>query len=82
MDSQVDLHTKSALYMGIELGSKGWKLAMSAGDKIREVNVTYGDEDGLHRQIARAKERLGVPADAPVLSCYEAGRKPCVTRST
>jgi transposase len=74
MDTQVDLHSKSALYMGIELGSKSWKLAMSAGDKIREVNVTYADEDRLHQQVARAKERLGLAAAAPVCSCYEAGR--------
>jgi transposase len=60
--------------MGIELGSKGWKLAMSAGDKIREVNVTYADGDRLQQQVARAKERVGLPAEAPVYSCYEAGR--------
>jgi transposase len=74
MDSQVDLHSKSALYMGIELGSKGWKLAMSAGGKIREIQVPYADEVKLQREVARGKERLGLPADAPVLSCYEAGR--------
>ena len=74
MDTQVDLHSKAALYMGIELGSKGWKLAMSAGEKIREVNVPYADEERLQQQIDRAKERLGLSAEASVLSCYEAGR--------
>lgn len=74
MDNQVDLHSKSALYMGIELGCKGWKLAMSAGDKIREITVAYADEQKLQREVARAKDRLGLPEDAPVLSCYEAGR--------
>lgn len=74
MTDHVDLHSKKVLYMGMELSSKNWKLGMSAGEKIREVNVPYGDEEGLSRQIARAKERLGLPADAEVLSCYEAGR--------
>jgi transposase len=74
MDTQVNLHSKEALYTGIELGSKNWKLAMSAGDKIREVNVAYADEERLRLQLVKAKERLGLSADAPVFSCYEAGR--------
>jgi transposase len=28
----------------------------------------------LRREIAKAKQRFGLPEDAPVLSCYEAGR--------
>jgi len=74
MDAKVDLHSKNALYIGIELGSKGWKLAMSGGDKIRMINVGYADREKLVGEVSRAKERLGLPAEAPVLSCYEAGR--------
>ena len=33
-----------------------------------------GDTTALKQEIALAKQRFGLPADAPVLSCYEAGR--------
>ena len=29
---------------------------------------------GLQREILLAKQRFALPADAPVVSCYEAGR--------
>ena len=30
--------------------------------------------DQLREEIAKAKQRFGLPADAPVCTCYEAGR--------
>jgi len=32
------------------------------------------DLDCLHKEIAKAKKRFGLPDDAPVFTCYEAGR--------
>src|SRR5207302_5851761 len=32
------------------------------------------DLDALAREVQRAKRRFGLPDDAPVVSCYEAGR--------
>jgi transposase len=65
-----------ALYVALELGLKEWKLAMSVGlgQKPAFKTVEGGDTLDLLKQIARAKTRFGLPADAPVQSCYEAGR--------
>jgi transposase len=64
------------LYVALELSATKWKLAMSAagGDRVREREVEAGDLDGLMRELDRGRERLGLPADAPVVTCYEAGR--------
>ena len=64
------------LYVALELGWNTWNLGMSTGigtpPRLRRVaarNVT-----ALLDEIARAKERFRLPADAVVASCYEAGR--------
>src|SRR5438093_11001859 len=62
------------LFMALELRKRNWKLAFSNGVKVRQVNVPAGDFAGLVEQIARAKARLGLPAETPVRSVYEAGR--------
>src|SRR5437867_1575920 len=62
------------LFMALELSKRRWKLAFSNGVKVRQVNVPAGDFAGLLEQIARAKARLGWPAETPVRSVYEAGR--------
>ena len=67
-------HSDKRLYLAIEFGSKEWKLAFGTGSGERETSIVAGDLAGLDRQIARGKERLGLPADAKVRSCYEAGR--------
>jgi transposase len=36
--------------------------------------IPSGDVEGLQQEIARAKQRFGLPEDARVVSCYEAGR--------
>jgi transposase len=40
----------------------------------RVRSVRAGDLTQLEVEIRRGKERLGLPSDAPVRSCYEAGR--------
>lgn len=63
------------LYMGIELSASKWRLALSAGgQRIRESSVGAGDRDRLALEISIAKKRFGLPEDAKVISCYEAGR--------
>lgn len=65
----------STLYLGLELSKKSWKLAFSAGgQKVRTVAVDGGDVAAVVRAGAVAKAKLGVPSDARMLSCYEAGR--------
>jgi len=63
------------LYMAIELSASKWRLALSAGgQRIRESSVGAGDRDRLALEISAAKKRFGLPEDAKVISCYEAGR--------
>jgi transposase len=61
--------------MAIELSASRWRLALSAGgQRIRESSVGAGDRARLALEISAAKKRLGLPEDARVISCYEAGR--------
>lgn len=62
------------MFMAMELSNKNWKLAFSNGEKVRHVNVVAGDQKGLKWAIERSKAKLGLAADCPVYSCYEAGR--------
>jgi len=81
-----NLHTHSSqllspvvqpvLFMALELGWGRWILAFSAtiGAPARRREIAAGDYPTLVAEIAAAKRRLRLPADAPVISCYEAGR--------
>jgi transposase len=64
------------LYLGFELGRKEWKLGFTTGmaQKPREQTIPSGDVSALEAQIERSRARLGLPAEADVISCYEAGR--------
>jgi transposase len=64
------------LYVGFELGWSEWKLAFgpAPGVPARLRTVPARDLELVLKEIAKAKERFGLPANAPVLSCYEAGR--------
>lgn len=62
------------LSVSLELSNSKWKLAFSDGSKIRQVTVAAGDQAGFLRALKRAKEKLGLPEDVRVVSCYEAGR--------
>ena len=64
------------LYLALELGASTWKLAFTVGlgQKPRLKTVTARSTLGLLLEIKAAKKRFGLPEDAPVLSCYEAGR--------
>ncbi len=65
-----------ALYVALELGKKEWKLGMTSGFGIAPWvrTVAAGNFDAIDRVLARARARFGVAPDAPVWSCYEAGR--------
>jgi len=64
------------LYLAFELGWNSWGLAFSTGfaQKPRLRTISARDLDALALEITRARQRFGLPDDAPVLSCYEAGR--------
>jgi len=65
-----------ALYIALELGQDKWLLACAtqAAEKPRFRSVPARDLGRLDAEIAKAKARFGLPADAPVRTCYEAGR--------
>jgi len=66
---------RTTLYMALELSQKTWKLAfLSGAGKPRIRTITAGAIDQLKAEIGKAKRRLKLPEDAPVKSCYEAGR--------
>lgn len=68
--------TTPALCMAIESGATEWKLYFSTGlgQHPRERTVPAGRLDRLTEEVARAKKHFRLAADAPVASCYEAGR--------
>jgi transposase len=64
------------LFLAFELGQTMWKLGftISVAQPPRERTIPAGDQAGLQQEILRAKQRFGLPEDARVVSCYEAGR--------
>ena len=66
----------SGLYVALELAKLTWKLSMTDGlgrpPRVREI--TAGDRFQLELEVRLAKQRFGLPDNAPIVSCYEAGR--------
>jgi len=64
------------LHLALDLGNTTWKLAFATSHvhAPRLRSIPARDLTQLAREIAAAKARFGLPADAPVVSCYEAGR--------
>jgi len=63
------------LYVAFELGDRSCKLSL--GDGVRapsRCTVAAGDATAVLMAIAKARARCHLAADAPVRSCYEAGR--------
>jgi transposase len=68
--------TTGTLYLALELGQDKWLTACAtqAAQKPRYRGLPARDLSRLQEEIAKAKQRFGLPADAPVCTCYEAGR--------
>jgi transposase len=66
----------TTLYLAFELGWTSWGLAFSTAQAAppRRVSIPARNLGALAREIARARRRFGLPDDAAVRSCYEAGR--------
>src|SRR6516165_3716990 len=66
----------NVLYLAFELGDTDWKLAFTIGlgQKPRLRSMPARDLPRLQEEIAKAKQRFQLAAEAPVRSCYEAGR--------
>jgi transposase len=66
----------NTLYVALELGCDKWVLASAtqAAEKPRFRTVAARNLTALNEELAKAKARFSLPADAPVCTCYEAGR--------
>ena len=63
------------MYMAMELSNKEWKLVFtSTTGKLRLRTMPARQLTRLLAEIATAKEKLGLPPQTRVRSCYEAGR--------
>ena len=64
------------LLLAFELGQRVWKLGVTVGmgQRPRIRQIPAGAVSAVVTEIEQAKKRLGVSSDAPVTSCYEAGR--------
>jgi transposase len=67
---------RPTLMLAMELGETGWLLGFASayGQKPLRRKIASRDRDGLLREIAWAKAKLGLAAKTRVVSCYEAGR--------
>jgi transposase len=67
---------RPALFLAFALRANQWKLGFTTGaaPRPRERNVPARHIEAGREEIRTAQERFGLPADAPVISCYEAGR--------
>ena len=66
----------STVLVAFELGAKWWKLALttSIAQVPRTRRVEAGDLVSVFEWVGRTRQVLRVPADAPLVTCYEAGR--------
>jgi transposase len=64
------------LYVALELSAGEWKLACAPGGGVRPRLRTLrgGARERLVQELAAARAHFDLPASAPVVSCYEAGR--------
>src|SRR5262245_5550807 len=68
--------TTGTPYLALESGQDKWLIARAThpAQKPRLRSLPARDLNRLREEIAKAKQRFGLPADAPVGTCYEAGR--------
>lgn len=64
------------LFLSLELAKSTWRLTCGRGpgEAPRERRLAAGATAAFVAELLAAKQRFGLPADAPVRSCYEAGR--------
>jgi transposase len=70
-----DTALERVLLVSFELGDKSWTLTFGDGRRgPGRFSIAAGDQAAVAQCLAKAKSRCDLPADAPVYSCYEAGR--------
>jgi transposase len=68
---------QDVLLVAMEMGLKSWRLALAPRGAVRhrQVVVEAGNYLQVHAAVTAARERFGLPAQCPVIFCYEAGRE-------
>lgn len=67
--------TDTVLFLAIDLGLKGWRVASSPGGGAPRVrSLAGGDVAGLFAEIDSARIRFGLSSTCRVMICHEAGR--------
>ena len=71
-----DRRTEATLLVAFELSAKKWKLALGSPKRRKPsiYEIDAGDFTALQKRIDRVREKLKLPENCKVLSCYEAGR--------
>lgn len=70
-----DTTAQGELYSSFELGDRQWKITTNDGKRnASRYGVEAGDTAAVADCLRRAKARFGLPEQAQVHSCYEAGR--------
>lgn len=64
----------AVLYLAYELAVNHWHLRFGNGIRQRGRTIEARDLTGIWQEIKLAKEKLKLPEDALVISCFEAGR--------
>jgi transposase len=62
------------LYLSMELSEKRWGLLFSDGQKLSALNVDVGDVGAVLAHATKSRKRFGLPEDAQLVVCQEAGR--------
>jgi transposase len=67
---------RNTLCISFELGEGSWKLMFSPGfgENVVRRTVTSRDREAVLHTITAMKDHFGLPGEARVVSCYEAGR--------
>ena len=67
----------AVLMMAFELGAQKWLVGFSTSiaQPVRRREIAARDLAAVCRELAAAKVAFGLPPEAPVHSCYEAGRE-------
>ena len=77
MTTRSEVRPHDTLLLALDLGNTTWKLGFRVGGPAqppRIRTIPARDLAALTREILVAKQRFHVAAEAPVVSCFEAGR--------
>ena len=64
------------LLVAFELGQQWWRVGFTTGlgQRVRTRKIAAGAVEVVADEMVKAKAAFGLSAEAPVISCYEAGR--------